>query len=114
MTAPRPSHALPARVLPAVLLLLAAAGATAGNRAPRVHGPAGDTGACTEASAATDDAGPAPIVPAASAAKAAPAAIASKPSGSTHIKPVVTVRGGNDDTGVHAPRWHSFLPGMFR
>jgi len=29
------------------------------------------------------------------------------------VKPPTTVRGG-DSARTHGPRWHSFLPGMFR
>jgi hypothetical protein len=93
-------------------LLFAASAAAAGNREPRLHGPGGDGGACTEA-----DAGAASDAPAAASAKPATAAT-TKPAATTHIKPVVTVRGGSsggdDSSSVHAPRWHSFLPGMFR
>ena len=101
-------------VLLASCLLFAASAAAAGNREPRLHGPGGDGGACTDT-----DAGAAPV-PAASTAKPATAATAKPSATTTHIKPVVTVRGGSgsgggdDGTSVHAPRWHSFLPGMFR
>lgn len=43
------------------------------------------------------------------------AARAAQPPSPVHAKP--TVRGGDaTSTGIrlHAPRWHSFLPGMFR
>ena len=102
-------------VLLASCLLFAASAAAAGNREPRLHGPGGDGGACTDT-----DASAAPGVPAATAAKPATAATAKPSATTTHIKPVVTVRGGSgsgggdDGTSVHAPRWHSFLPGMFR
>ena len=96
----------------ALCLLFAASAAAAGNREPRLHGPGGDGGACTET-----DAGAAPDVPAATSAKPS-TTTAAKPATTApaHIKPVVTVRGGGSDDGssVHAPRWHSFLPGMFR
>lgn len=99
-------------VLLALCLVFAASAAAAGNREPRLHGPGGDGGACTET-----DAGTAPDVPAATA-RPATAATAKPAATTTHIKPVVTVRsgsgGGDDGTSVHAPRWHSFLPGMFR
>jgi hypothetical protein len=100
-------------VLLALCLLFAASAAAAGNREPRLHGPGGDGGACTEV-----DAGGASEAAAVTATK--PAAVApAKPAATVpaRIKPVVTVRGGggDDSTGsVHAPRWHSFLPGMFR
>ena len=93
------------RYLPLCLLLLSV-GALAEVRDVRMHGPNGDGGDCTEAEAvdAGDTASP--------AAKPATAA-AAKPAGAARIKPVVTVR-GNDAGSSHAPRWHSFLPGMFR
>ena len=102
MTAPRKLQGF--RYLPLCLLLLSA-GALAEVRDVRMHGPNGDGGDCTEADAA---------VPADAATPGTkPAATAAKPAGAARIKPVVTVRGS--DTGTsHAPRWHSFLPGMFR
>lgn len=106
MTASRHTPALLA-----LCLLFAATAATAGNVQPRMHGPGGDGGECTAA-----DAGSAPDA-AAPATKPATATTA-KPAATTpaRIKPVVTVRGGGSDdaTSAHAPRWHSFLPGMFR
>ena len=98
----------------ALCLLFAASAAAAGTREPRMHGPGGDGGECTATDAAATDA--TADAPAATSAKpsASPKPVASTPA---RIKPVVTVRGGGggDDTGsVHAPRWHSFLPGMFR
>jgi hypothetical protein len=94
----------------ALCLLFAASAATAGNREPRMHGPGGDGGECTETDAgAAPDAAPAATTKPAAATAAKPAAAPGR------IKPVVTVRGGGDDSSsVHAPRWHSFLPGMFR
>ena len=84
-------------------LLLTSAGAMAGAREVRLHGPNGD-GGCPDATT--------PAAPAAAPANATttPVRHADK------IKPVITVRGGgSDDSGTtHAPRWHSFLPGMFR
>ena len=94
------------------LLSSAAAAAGAGAREPRMHGPGGDGGECTQA-----DAGTVPdAAPAATTTTAKPGATpAVKPPAATHIKPAITVRGGSDDgSSVHAPRWHSFLPGMFR
>lgn len=83
-------------------LLLLSAGSMAGAREVRLHGPNGD-GGCPDA--------------ATPAATAAPAKATTTPAiRATKIKPVVTVRssGGDDNTTSHAPRWHSFLPGMFR
>ena len=101
MTAPRklPGY----RYLPLCLLVVASC-ALAETRDMRVHGPADDTGAeCADADA------PELAVAPASRKVAVPA----KPAGAARIKPVVTVR-GSDDGSAHAPRWHSFLPGMFR
>lgn len=101
------------RHVPALLtlcLLCAAPAAVAGTRAP-LQGPAGDGGECTEADAV------APEVPEAAPAAKPAATAAPKPAAApTRVHPIVPVRsGGNSDTGnVHAPRWHSFLPGMFR
>jgi hypothetical protein len=82
-------------------LLLLSAGSMAGAREVRLHGPNGD-GGCPDAAI--------PATGAAPAKAAAPTA-----AHANKIKPVITVRGGGDDTSTsHAPRWHSFLPGMFR
>jgi hypothetical protein len=82
-------------------LLLLSAGSMAGAREVRLHGPNGD-GGCP------DGATPAAAAPAKAATPTAAHA-------TSKIKPVITVRGGGDDsTTSHAPRWHSFLPGMFR
>jgi hypothetical protein len=82
-------------------LLLLSAGSMAGAREVRLHGPNGD-GGCPDAA-----------IPATAAAPAQAAAPTAAPA--HKIKPVITVRGGGDDTSTsHAPRWHSFLPGMFR
>jgi hypothetical protein len=69
-----------------------------------MHGPNGDGGgSCSDESSAPL----ASLVP----AKATPAPIprAGKPKAPTALR-----SGGDDSTGMHAPRWHSFLPGMFR
>lgn len=88
-------------LLPCLLLL--SAGSMAGAREVRLHGPNGD-GGCPDAATSAPAAAP-------GKASTTPARHADK------IKPVITVRGGGggDDSGTsHAPRWHSFLPGMFR
>jgi hypothetical protein len=99
MSAPRNTQG--SRYLLLCLLLLSAS-SMAGAREVRLHGPNGDGGCPDTATPAT--------------AAAAPTKVATPTT--THadkIKPVITVRGGGDDNGVsHAPRWHSFLPGMFR
>lgn len=108
MTAPRKLQGY--RYLPLCLLMLSAC-ALAETRDVRLHGPNGDGGACTEAGIDADaDADPAAARAATGATKPTTAA---KPAGAARIKPVTTVR-GSDDGSVHAPRWHSFLPGMFR
>lgn len=93
------------------LLSSAAAAAGAGAREPRMHGPGGDGGECT-----TADAGGAPDAATPAAKPAATTAAKPATTAPARIKPVVTVRGGGGDdaTSTHAPRWHSFLPGMFR
>ena len=83
-------------------LLLLSAGSMAGAREVRLHGP-NDDGGCPD--------GATPTAAAAPAKAATPTAA----HATSKIKPVITVRGGGDDsTTSHAPRWHSFLPGMFR
>jgi hypothetical protein len=105
------------RFTPALLalcLLLAAAAASAGNREPRLHGPNGDGGntECTQGDAGTAPDAPATATPTVTTKPGATTAVKPAP---VHAKPAITVRGGSDDgSSVHAPRWHSFLPGMFR
>ena len=43
-------------------------------------------------------------------------AVAKRPVQPSHVKAKipVTVHGDADDIGPRTPRWHSFLPGMFR
>jgi hypothetical protein len=76
--------------------------AVAGSHEVALHGPNGNGADCDSVAATTppDAASPKPV-PAPPVKRA------------THVKPVVTVRDG-DDGSSHAPRWHSFLPGMFR
>jgi hypothetical protein len=86
----------------ATCLLLLCASAMAGAHEVRMHGPNGD-GGCNET-------------------KATPSVMqtpAAKPAGSSlsHAKtkaPTTFHAGGDDDNSPHMPRWHSFLPGMFR
>lgn len=82
----------------ALLLICACAGVSA--REVRLQSPNGETGTCPElqAQAATP--------------KAAPAPVRSKPA----AKPAATTQGGGGEASVRGqgPRWHSFLPGMFR
>ena len=104
-------------VLLALCLLSMAAAANAATRETHVHGPSVDT--VSPEVAATDTAAadvgnlqePTALPPPATPAKPGAAPIVK--SAATHAKPA-TARGGNDDGVTHAPRWHSFLPGMFR
>ena len=86
----------------ALCLLLLSLSAFADARDVRMHGANGDGGA--EAEACT--------VPAASAPTPAQHTRATTSHGKAKTPPLF--RGGDDDAGPHAPRWHSFLPGMFR
>jgi len=87
-----------------ICLILLTASSMASARDMRMHGPNGDGGDCPEA--ATSGAAAAP---AAATTKPAPTAIAH-----TKAKTPPLFRGGDDDAMPHMPRWHSFLPGMFR
>ena len=93
-------------------LLLASAGAFAEARDVRMQGPNSGGGECVEADPALADLDE-DVVPGVDASAAAKQA--TKPTGSTRIKPVIGVRGGDaGGSNAHSPRWHSFLPGMFR
>ena len=91
------------RLASCLLLLCLAAGAQA--RDIRMHGPNGDGGGSCSDESSTPLAN---LLPA-KAAPAAPLHRAGKPKAPTALR-----SGGDDSTGMHAPRWHSFLPGMFR
>jgi hypothetical protein len=84
-------------------LLLLCISSIASARDVRLHGANGDGGACPEAA-------PASVTPATTAAKPTPTPL-SRGKAKT---PVLFRGGGDDDIGPHTPRWHSFLPGMFR
>ena len=91
------------RIAFCLLLLCLTSGAHA--RDIRMHGPNGDGGgSCSDESSAPL----ASLVPATKASPA-PAPHLGKPKAPTALR-----SGGDDSTGMHAPRWHSFLPGMFR
>lgn len=82
---------------------LIALSAAAGAREIRMQGPNGDGGACPTVAAETESA------PAGTAAK--------RPAGhrTGKAKATPSARGGGDAGDATArPRWHSFLPGMFR
>ena len=66
----------------------------------RMHGANGDGGACAEPAASP------------TAMPAKPAAVAA--TSHAKIKAPPLFHGGDDDSTPHMPRWHSFLPGMFR
>ena len=99
--APRMTRRLPTLALLPLCLAFAGA-AAAGSHEVALHGPNGNGGDCDGVAATTppESASPKPV----------PAPPVKR---ETHIKPVVTVREG-DGAGSHTPRWHSFLPGMFR
>ena len=84
-----------------VLLLLLSLSSLASARDVRMHGANGGGGACPEA-AATE------VTKAEATTKPAIAATPGKARTSTSF------RGSSDDAGARTPRWHRFLPGMFR
>lgn len=99
MPAFRPRHVLPSTL--ALALLALSMGAVA--REVRHQGPNGDGGDCPIAAAEAETGTP------------APARRAADPRGKAKASPMVRGSGGNDGEGATArPRWHSFLPGMFR
>ncbi|MDQ3228574.1 MAG: hypothetical protein M3Q13_02400 [Pseudomonadota bacterium] len=80
-------------------ILLLCASTTVLARDIRMQSPNGEEGTCPTAEAeANDDAKP--VTPRA-------------PTPAKRAKQPTTVRSG-DNTRTHGPRWHSFLPGMFR
>ena len=83
-----------------LLLLLACFAASA--RDVRMHGPNGDGGTCPDAVAAPS------IIPITPATRHAPVMNHGK------AKAPSPFRGSDDDGVPRMPRWHSFLPGMFR
>jgi hypothetical protein len=86
----------------AFCLFLLCSSAMVSARDVRMHGANGDGGACAEPASATPG-------PATSAARPATTA-----SSHATVTPPRVFRGGDDDSAPHMPRWHSFLPGMFR
>ena len=83
-----------------LLVLLCCASSLSLAREVQLHSPNGDGG--TEACPDTPTQRP-------------PAAKHAAPPTHVKAKLPVSVRGGDsDDAGPRMPRWHSFLPGMFR
>lgn len=85
----------------AVCLLLLFASSMVAARDVRMHGANGDGGDCPAAAAA-------PNATAGTAKHAMPVVNRGKTRAPTFF------RGGDEEIGTHTPRWHSFLPGMFR
>lgn len=83
----------------AICLLLLCASLPLAARDLRQMGANGDGGSCPEALAADE--------------AATPVRGAAKRDGANAAGDRPAVRGG-DSQGVRPPRWHSFLPGMFR
>jgi hypothetical protein len=84
-------------------LLLLCISSIVSARDVRLHGANGDGGACPDAARAS-------VLPeTTSPAKPAPTTVRGKAKA-----PILFRAGGDDDIGPHTPRWHSFLPGMFR
>ena len=84
-----------------LMLLLCCASSTSLARDVQLHGANGDGGsdACPEQAAAA----------AATTRRPAPASRGGKAKAPASLR-----SGDGDDAGVRVPRWHSFLPGMFR
>lgn len=87
----------------ALCLLLLCTSAMVSARDVRMHGANGDGGACAE---------PASVPAATNASQPKPATTTA--IGHAKVKTPPLFRGGDDDNTPHMPRWHSFLPGMFR
>lgn len=94
------------RLFLALLLICACAAVSA--REVRLQTPNGETGTCPEVEAAPAATATAKAAPAAAPARGAKPA--NKPANAA------TTQGGGGDATVRSqgPRWHSFLPGMFR
>jgi len=85
-----------------LMLLLCSASSISLARDVQLHGANGDGGSdtCPEQAAA--------------AAAATPRRTATTSRGGKAKAPASLRSGDGDDAGVRVPRWHSFLPGMFR
>lgn len=91
------------RFVSPMLLVLALASLPVAARTSPLASANGDSGECTEVPAADADADPAPSTKPVAKRTSAPSAGKARP----------TARGG-DSLQVRGPRWHRFLPGMFR
>jgi hypothetical protein len=89
------------RLLPVTLLMLALVSLPVAARTSALSNASEDAANCPDAGAATDD----QTDPANKSARAKRAAAPAT------TKPQVR---GNDATPARAPRWHRFLPGMYR
>lgn len=92
-------------IVPYALLALMALSLPAMARTSPLAGPNGEQGECTEAAGSGD---------VADAVDARPAAKRATPRPTTKARPAVPFRGEGGGAGRGAPRWHRFLPGMFR
>lgn len=91
------------RLVPPMLLVLALVSLPVAARTSPLAAANGDAGECPEVPAADADADPAPATKPVVKRSGAPAAGKARPS----------ARSG-DSLQVRGPRWHRFLPGMFR
>lgn len=93
----------------ACLLLLVLASAALHAREVRLSGAGGDSGGtCPDLTAAVAEAN-------ARTPRARPQAQSTAPVRAKPAAKPASARGSDDDDGrIQAPRWHSFLPGMFR
>ena len=90
----------------AACLLLVCVSASVAARDIRLQSPSGDGGRCPEVSAAAAEA---------SAGNGKPQhATTPAPTPRAKVSKPVSARGESDTPRISAPRWHSFLPGMFR
>ena len=89
----------------AACLLLVCLSVPAAARDIPLQGANGDGGRCPEVAEAASDASGVSSKAHASSPAQSPRAKAAKP---------VSARGEGNSPRVSAPRWHSFLPGMFR
>ena len=90
----------------AACLLLVCVSASVSARDIRLQSPSGDGGRCPEVAAAVAESN-------ASVTTTKPHATPAPATRAKVSKPV-SARGESDTPRISAPRWHSFLPGMFR